>query len=499
MRRGQGLAMASSPMPIYLFAGDSLTEGVYGESYVECVAQVLERGRSSLGGKVVNAGRGCDTVKSLLARIEEPLDQVRPQWVILAVGGNDVWLPWLASHSLVWWLWLLYRRIRLGQKPTTDLDRFASAYRALIDRSRQFDARVLACTTTPVGERLSSPVNRQLARLNGVIKHVAVDCQVPVADVWQAFVQELAVLSRPSRYVPGEWLFHWQDRQRLRTTSPDEIARRRRLHLTFDGIHLNSRGAELWAQTILSALARIQETALVQPSAAVRSLDVSCFEQEALQVCVTPGWEARARDLGYLLGGVYEHLASVTGARPAICLAVLSEVHWSQAAGAHIYPGPVALWDGEMGTLLLPEAYTEQYLRSVHLPETVGLWTSWPPSVAELGEPARATALADLLAIQELARLFLRELKVAPADPALQDLLTAYLAQVALHGREGEGTARMAALWNAWGEVLARAGVEEGRRRLEARALFQKHGEDLVASFAGARRSIKEQINSFGL
>ena len=44
----------------------------------------------------------------------------------------------------------------------------------------------LVCTATPVGENLSSAVNRRLARLNGVIKHVAAECLVPVADVWQA-------------------------------------------------------------------------------------------------------------------------------------------------------------------------------------------------------------------------------------------------------------------------------------------------------------------------
>ena len=170
---------------------------------------------------------------------------------------------------------------------------------------------------------------------------------------------------------------------------------------------------------------------------------------------------------------------------------MLNQVHWNQTGIPKAHPAPTAHWDGEVGTLLVPEAYSDGFLREVHLPETVALWTAWPPSLADLGEPAQATALADLLAVQELTRLFLCGLRVAPADPALNDLLTAYLAQVALHDREGQGIARMAALWNAWGEVLARSGVEEGHRRLEARALFRKHGEELVASFAGGRRASK--------
>jgi lysophospholipase L1-like esterase len=488
--------MPSSATTIYLFAGNSLTEGTYGESYVERVASALEQGETGLRGEVVNAGRGGDTVKSLLARIDGPLDRTRPDWVILSVGTNDVWLPWLSGHSLVWWLWLAYRRIRMGQKPTTDLDQFAAAYRALIDKARQFDARVMACTASPVGERLSSPLNRRVARLNGVIKHVAAECQVPVVDVWQAFVEELATLLRPSSYVAGEWLFHWLDRRRLKTAAPDELARRRRLQLTLDGMHLNSRGAELWANTVLTAMAQSRETAVAQPPGAVRRLRLPCFQQGALQVCCSPGWEARAHDLADALASAYEHLALLTRVRPSVCLAVLNRMHWSQVAGSQAYPLPVALWDGQVGTLCVPEAYADGFLRDMHLPEMVASWTAWPPSLADLGEPARARALADLLAIQELARLYLRELKVAPADPALQDLLTAYLAQVALHRRRGGGTARMAALWNAWGEALARAGVEEGHRRLEARTLFRKHGEELVTSFAGRLSSVQEAVGT---
>ncbi len=244
---------------VYLFLGDSLTEGIYGESYVARIAQVLDEGQAGLEGQVVNAGLSGETVRSLLARVEGPLREHRPDWAILAIGCNDVWLPWLSSHSLGWWLWLRYRRVRWGQQPTADLDQFAAAYRTLIDRCRTVaGSQVVACTISPLGEQLNSPANRRLARLNGVIKHVAIDCQVPVADVWQAFVEQLAPLPHPSSYLAGEWLFALLDRNRLKTTAPDEISRRRNLQYTFDGIHLNSRGAELWAETILKTLLRAE-------------------------------------------------------------------------------------------------------------------------------------------------------------------------------------------------------------------------------------------------
>jgi lysophospholipase L1-like esterase len=241
---------------ITLCAGDSLTEGAYGESYVARLAGALESGESGLRGRVVNAGRGADTLQALLGRIREPLRRHRPATVVLAIGINDIWLPWLASHSLIWHVWLLRRRFRDHQVPTTDLDQFAALYRSLIGLVRDEGvSTVVACTTSCCGERLSTPANRQLARLNGVIKQAAGDCQVPVADVWQAFVDELAPIELASGYVAGEWIFAAMDRRRLQTSSADEISSRRRLHLTFDGIHLNSRGADLWARTILDTLA----------------------------------------------------------------------------------------------------------------------------------------------------------------------------------------------------------------------------------------------------
>jgi lysophospholipase L1-like esterase len=244
---------------VYLFAGDSLTVGNSGASYVARIAAAFGQGDARPTRHLVNAGRDADTLRALLARIDQPLRQHQPDWTIFAIGINDVWLPWLAEHSLVWRLWLWVRSIRLGQAPTTDLDQFAALYRALIDKAaNQAHARVLACTTSCCGERLSSPLNRRLARLNGVVKRVAADRGVPVADVWQAFAEELAPLAQPSAYLPGEWLFSHMDRSRLATTPPDEISRRRRLYLTIDGIHLNSRGADLWANAILAALAQAQ-------------------------------------------------------------------------------------------------------------------------------------------------------------------------------------------------------------------------------------------------
>lgn len=478
--------MESSRVNVYLFAGDGLTEGDWGESYVERVGAALHNAQGFRRGEVVNAGRTGDTVASLLGRIDRPLRRYQPSWVVLAVGGNDVWHRWLSSHSIGWWIVSKYRGLKHGQVPATDLDEFAAAYRALIDKARQVGSSVLACTVSPRGEQLSSPANHQVARLNGVIKRVAAELEVPVADIWQAFVEELAIQPNRSGYVPSEWLFVWAQRRRTQDVRPDEYAVRRRLHLTCDGIHLNSRGADLWARAVLEALDQAQGGHGVSVPELARRWDLPCMGLGPVDVCYSPGWEVRARDLAGRLARAYDILSTRTGAGPKVRLAVLNATHWNRSACPNPYPRPTSVWDGEIGTVFAPETYSETFLREWRVPQIVAASDLWPPALGALGEPARATTVADLLAVEELASLFLRELRVAPSDPVLSRLLSSYLTQVVLHAADDD-SGGLARLWNAWGQALARAGDEDGQVRTQAKALYDEHGGGLVSSFTGHR------------
>ncbi|MBN1657668.1 MAG: hypothetical protein JXA93_04670 [Anaerolineae bacterium] len=487
----------------YLFAGDSLTEGMYGASYVDLVAAGLAPGKGQAAEprpvgediRVINAGRSGETVASLRSRLGGLLERYNPDWVVLAVGCNDVWLPWLARHSLGWRLWSGYRGLAAGMRATVDLDRFGAAYRDLVDQARGAGAQVLACTVSPVGERLSSPVNAQVARLNGTIKHVAAGRRVAVADVWQACVEVLAAAPYRSAYLPGEWLFAWLDRKRYRAEAVERTAERRRLHLTFDGVHLNNRGAEVWARTVLDALAAAHRAAEGKRPALAGQLDLPFFQMGALPVCHSPGWSARAHDVAQDLALAYDHLAELTGTCPSLSLALLNRAHWEQSACPVAYPSPYGEWNGQAGILYMPDAYDDSFLRDWHVPAAVAAWTAWPPALSMVEAPARATALADLLALEDLSRLFLHDLQVAPADPALAQLLAAYLVQVVLYGKHSGG-ARIAGVWNAWGELLARAGVDAGHRRVRAHTLYNQHGPDLVAALAGNLPSLAKQVTT---
>ena len=345
---------------------------------------------------------------------------------------------------------------------------------------------MLACTVGPIGEQVSSPLNQQVARLNGVIKHVVAEQQIPLADVWQASVEELSALPRGSGYFSGEWLFAWMDRRRYAAAGSEAMAQRRGLHLTFDGVHLTARGAALWTRTIVDALERAEGAGPRTSPVVPTQIELYHWNQGALEVSCSPGWEPRARTLAGWLGQAYESLASLAGVRPAIHLAVLNELHWRKSASPGAYPAPRSLWDGEQGMVFVPSAYKEDYQRALGLPEAVSSATAWPVALAQLGEPAKVTALADLIALEEMAHLFLQDLRVAPADPALVRLLAAYLAQIVLHEPECEAGGLLGP-WDEWSAALARAGNPDGRIRRQAARLYRQHGRDLVSSVTGGQ------------
>lgn len=122
---------------LILFAGDSLTEGLYGVSYVNRVAEAVANGPVLPIEQIVNAGYSGDTVASLLARMDSLLEEYQPLWVVVAIGTNDIWYRWITHHSLGWWLWVFYRRLRYGQKPTADIALFGAQYREILSRAQR--------------------------------------------------------------------------------------------------------------------------------------------------------------------------------------------------------------------------------------------------------------------------------------------------------------------------------------------------------------------------
>ena len=91
---GPGGAPPARPQPVWqgtiVALGDSLTAG-YGLSEDEAWPSLLEKRLASEGRawRVVNAGVSGETTSGTLSRVDWIMRQLKPEVVILAIGGND--------------------------------------------------------------------------------------------------------------------------------------------------------------------------------------------------------------------------------------------------------------------------------------------------------------------------------------------------------------------------------------------------------------------------
>jgi lysophospholipase L1-like esterase len=224
------------------FFGDSLTSGVPGSSYFAILRERFP------DDTLLNFGKGNDTVVSLYRRIsamqfDKPLDIA-----FLWIGVNDVpqtdrW-PYGAFNTL------------LAQRQARDMDEFRAYYRTTLNLLCDNARRVIVAPPALRGENPENRWNRRLAALAGLIQDVAANCErAEFLDLRTIFAQELAERPIISDHVPENPFRVLLDALILRTDGQiDRKAAKRGLHLTLDGVHLNSAGARLVAEEFAVAI-----------------------------------------------------------------------------------------------------------------------------------------------------------------------------------------------------------------------------------------------------
>ncbi|MFO7652155.1 MAG: GDSL-type esterase/lipase family protein [bacterium] len=200
------------------FLGDSLTEGLPGESY-------LHRLKSALPGHtLMNWGRGGDTIVSLHERLGELEFEPRPDAVFLWVGVNDA----IVMESPYY----LTGREASGDSVFAADDEFAFYYRRTLDHLSPRTARVLAVGPLFCGEDLRDPLNSRIAGLAEIVRGLCRDYpNAGFVDMRSDFfADDTAQRTLPER--PG-------------------------LRFTTDGVHLSSVGADIVARVFLRHIARL--------------------------------------------------------------------------------------------------------------------------------------------------------------------------------------------------------------------------------------------------
>ncbi len=216
--------------------GDSITQGVPGVSYLNFIGRKW---------KLRNLGRGGETVIGLGKRIPSGLKKYNSNNCIVQIGTNDILLPHLLQHSEQW-----RTRVKAlidgGRVPCEDASEFEEKYTNLTAMFMERGKNLMVVNIPCIGEDLSSPVNTKVDEYNKVLKAVAAKHGLPHIDFngWQKEV--LAEKKQPGEFFITRNPFDMVLDSVTTSILPvsDYLSRKRGLHLTIDGCHLNSSGAK---------------------------------------------------------------------------------------------------------------------------------------------------------------------------------------------------------------------------------------------------------------
>jgi lysophospholipase L1-like esterase len=208
--------------------GDSLTEGRPGVSFVK----ILQGQYPHITFE--NLGKPGETVKSLHERLSKTPIASDYDLIFLWIGVNDVYSKLLSVQA---------------QPVSKDLEEFRDMFQKVVEIVVHSSKHVVIVSAAIIGENLNSKPTKDLKELNEVIHSISSNYpQVHFLDLHSFFRKHLSQ-TKSSDYLNTNVMrvmidaLFYKDPKRI-----DRLSMKRGLHLTLDGIHLNSKGATLVAE-----------------------------------------------------------------------------------------------------------------------------------------------------------------------------------------------------------------------------------------------------------
>lgn len=198
-----------------VFFGDSITvQGASWGGYIKRILQFLRSEGIEDKYDLTGAGINGNKVTDLYNRVAKDVLSNGADVVVIFIGINDVWHK--ANDA----------------KGGTDATTFEEVYNQLIEKLQAASIKVVVCTPTVIGERLSG-LNEQdndLELYAAIIRSLSEKHDLPLIDLRKAFTE----------YLAGN---NWENNERG--------------VLTVDGVHLNSHGNELVADEMWKVLQQV--------------------------------------------------------------------------------------------------------------------------------------------------------------------------------------------------------------------------------------------------
>ncbi len=172
------------------FIGDSITDcgrmdpvfAPLGNGYVRHIHSLLQARYPELQLEIINKGVSGDRITSLRSRWESDVLDVRPDWLFIFIGVNDVWRFFEGSRD-----------------EAVNLPEFKTVYRPLIISARNNNIPQMRLISPYLGETdPSDSFKAKLTEYQDVIDRLGEEFNLPVIQLQPAF--DRAMFSKPPAY-----------------------------------------------------------------------------------------------------------------------------------------------------------------------------------------------------------------------------------------------------------------------------------------------------------
>lgn len=225
-----------------LFLGDSITEGVPGVSYVDIIKEEYQN------WDIVNRGKGGDTARSLYKRILKMNDLEQFDKIFLFVGVNDVFGRISIPYKII--------KVITRQKSAKTIQLFERHYETLIQKLLEVNNDIVVIPPLLIGEDYNNRWNKEVKSLVDIVGKYVRQYSICYLDLYNEFRSYITKKS-PSDYLPMKVSELLKDVKSLTSTEMiDSKSKQRKLHLTLDGVHINSKGASMISKMIIEYINR---------------------------------------------------------------------------------------------------------------------------------------------------------------------------------------------------------------------------------------------------
>ena len=204
------------------FLGDSITQAGWGDpaGYVKLVMAGLAA--NGVNAEAVPAGIGGHKSNQMLGRLEHDVLSKKVQWMTLSCGVNDVWhgvngVPLDEADAAA-------HPVAPAKDGEPDRGNFKKNITAIVDQATAAGVKVVVLTATVIHEKLDNAENARLAPYNEILRGLAKERKLAVADLNAMFQERIKAANDPNKKL-----------------------------LTSDGVHMNPEGNRVMALGVLQA------------------------------------------------------------------------------------------------------------------------------------------------------------------------------------------------------------------------------------------------------